>query len=223
MHRPALPLLLAIGVCLAVPTACKKTPPPILNSEAAEPEPPPPPGLPPNSVADARNAGYSNPSEIQFWRAITNNSTAHSLVVISVTNKNGSTATFCVDSRSLLGAIHTEFDLKYDNSGEKKAIQIAMHMYNNGFIFNNNLALSNIKPTYSLSDLDWAIGAISKYTNQEILSKFDKHDIYDFETKILQNKPKSNGRLQFAIAHAVYIRGLNVGRGCATSNLWVSE
>lgn len=187
-------------------------------------EPDLPPTLPTHSVLDAKKEGWSNPADVQYWRALTNASSAPSLLVITVfDSRSNQPKTYCTNSRFFLAALGIEHRLGNSTATRSELVQIAMSMRGQPIRFTSQKALSNIPQRYSKTDLKWAISRISKLTNQELIAGFSSQSDPSFESVLLGNRPKTRVKRQFALAHAIYQRGLSVGLGCVASNLWVNE
>jgi hypothetical protein len=81
----------------------------------------------------------------QFRAALLNDSTAPSFVLITVRNgRDGSTKTGCTEAPFLLGAIHKENAIPYDDAGDRKAFEIALSAKGHVFTFRNSAAFWNI-------------------------------------------------------------------------------
>jgi hypothetical protein len=66
-------------------------------------------------------------SPAHFEKAIRNTSTSTYIVLVTIVNdKTGEALAECMPAPFLRGAIHSQYDLKYDASSAEKAIQIAL-------------------------------------------------------------------------------------------------
>lgn len=89
-------------------------------------------------------AGFVQPAEI-FERAIRNTSTNTYVVFVTIVNdRTGEAHSACIAAPLLLGAIHREYDLKYDASSIEKAIEIALANPSRQFHFSKQVAIDNI-------------------------------------------------------------------------------
>jgi len=169
----------------------------------------------------AREAGMITPEEIQFWRAIHNTSTASSLVVVTVTDVNtGLTSTYCTGANFLLGAIHREYGLSYENDGSERAVKIAMAAKGSHFMLQRKSALRNIRRHYTAQELMWARDSIAAYANDELVKGFSV--VGSFQSSLRRLHPfASNRSFTFAMGHALYERALSVGQGCVSGELWI--
>jgi hypothetical protein len=178
----------------------------------------------PAPCADAAiKAGMKTSEEIQYWRAIHNGATATSLVVVTVTDVNtGVTATYCTGANFLLGAIHREYKLSYDPEGEAKATEIAMKATTHHFMFRRRAALNNIPRYYTSEELSWARDSIAQLSNGDLVKGLGLGgSLHASLTKA--HRYSSYRSFTFAMGQALYERGLSIGQGCVSSQIWVCE
>ncbi len=75
-------------------------------------------------------------------------------VLITLRNpKDGSQRQVCALEAGLLGAIHIQQNIEYDESGRKRAEQIALRRWNQPFSFANPEAFNAVKAGYTASQL----------------------------------------------------------------------
>jgi hypothetical protein len=89
-------------------------------------------------------ADFFQPSEI-FEKAIRNRSTHAYIIFATIINeRTGETRSECIAASLLRGAIHKEYDLKYDAPSIEKAIEIALANQTREFHFSKQAATDNI-------------------------------------------------------------------------------
>ena len=87
----------------------------------------------------------------QMWalyvKALKNQSTAPNYVLITVVDsRTGTNRVVCTEAPSLLGAIHQEHELAYNEKGERKAMSLALAQRDRTFKFSNPEAIKNVQP-----------------------------------------------------------------------------
>jgi len=89
-------------------------------------------------------ASYQQPDD-QFRAALENNSTSPSFILITIRDaRDGSARTGCTLAPFLLGAIHKENALPYNEEGQNAALRIAASARDHFFTFRRLKALANI-------------------------------------------------------------------------------
>ncbi|WP_316411087.1 hypothetical protein [Mesoterricola sediminis] len=182
---------------------------------------PPPPTLPPKSAQDARSAGMVTQQDVQFWRALTNTSTAPSFVVADVCLPSGRRM-ICIEAPFLLYAIQIEKRLPATEKGRREAFEIAISQHHQGYIFKNPKAIKNLPIRYNEAELKWVEDIVCKYSAKQILENVRDRRLHPIES-LIQGAPKTKGDYRIALAHSLYTKGICVGRGCVNSSLWVAE
>ena len=85
-----------------------------------------------------------------YRRGFAGQSTAPLFVLVTLVNaKTGYERTACVDVPFLLGAIHIEYQLSYDEQGTSKAMTIALNQPDRRFSFKSDKARANARPMYA--------------------------------------------------------------------------
>jgi hypothetical protein len=173
------------------------------------------------SRKDAIEAGISDLAKIQFWRALKNTTTAPNFVLVTVTTTaNEVPSTICVLAPDFLRAIEIE-----NNLDQKGSFEFAMKSFGQAFSFRKQESNQLVATGYSRADLELAISLVSKFSNADLISRFS-NESPKLEFSFLSNFPSTSGsylNYQAAIAHAISLRGLLVGRGCLGPNLGVEE
>jgi len=179
---------------------------------------------PTKSIKDAQEAGYSRLPDIQFWRGITHQSTATTLVVIKLVNmKNNQSVASCVPGPYLIDRICNENNIEQTESNRERIFRLAMSMRESGFKIKKSRNLSRLLPCYSPDELNWAITTISHYSNQQLLDFYSSSTNPTVEARLIGDRQGNHNCLRMALAHAIYLRGLSVGMGCLSPALWISE
>jgi hypothetical protein len=158
-----------------------------------------------------------------FRRALANDSTAPSFALITLVSPNGeSTRQIAIPAPFLLGAIHSEYHLDYDDSGTARAKQIALTQRDRVFQFKNPAAVNNVQPRYSEQELAIARERLNGLGKAEVLAGFRGGS---GKLDALYNRLPGNkyAAMRDAIAQLLIERGFLVGIGCFAGVLTVSE
>jgi hypothetical protein len=158
-----------------------------------------------------------------FTRAIQNDSTAPNYVLITVVNdKTKEARSVCTEAPFLLGAIHRERQISYDNAGVRKVKDLALAQTNRTFHFSREDALKNITHYYNDAILTEMRSALKRFSDEEIRKGF-RGDGQGFD-KLYMDKPRQQySAYRDAIAHVLLERGLLPRRGCIAGFLTVDE
>jgi hypothetical protein len=97
--------------------------------------------------------------------------------------KDGSERRISTLEASLLGAIHIQYHIDYDESGRKRGEQIALSQWDKPFMFTNPKAFSNVKASYTPLQLKDVRKRLSKYDKSALSKQLNDpygqiHDIY---------------------------------------------
>jgi hypothetical protein len=154
-----------------------------------------------------------------FLRALKNNSTAPNFVVVQIKFSSGEWEERCTEAPYLLGALHREFDIPYTEEGVNKVMLMAVAASGKRrFVFNKNEAFKNLSVDYTKADLEKVASLISPLSLDEI--RLHLNDDY-FPKKL--GSSERYWELSRAFAHAIIDRGLEVGRGCVSGNLYLGS
>ena len=159
------------------------------------------------TVQDAVRAGIAGTENIQFWRAIKDQSDNACFVLIhTIDGDTGGEDTYATEAAFLLGAIHLEHGLPYTESGNQAAETIALKTSGRVFRFKSAAALQNVPRYYSNAILEEMRAALKPYSSKELLAGFGAggslHSLYNRHAH-----PKGHA-YEFAVAHVLLERGL---------------
>jgi hypothetical protein len=154
-------------------------------------------------------SGYT---QDMYRRGLANQSTAPLFVLVTLADpKTGLERAACVDAPFLLGAIHIEHRLPYDEAGKSMAFAIAVRQPGRRFSFKRKNARANIPveyPTELADSMREKLGAKSNAQLREGL------ETYNGELHFLY-RPKGTNKTDAAALHAVcqvlLERGILVG------------
>src|SRR6185295_17580104 len=103
-----------------------------------------------------------------YRRALEDNTTAPLYVLISLhDDATGSEREVCVSAPFLLGAIHIEYELGYDEADIRKALEIATSQPGRVFSFNER-ARANFPPLYSAEAVAAVRQRLESMSDQEL-------------------------------------------------------
>jgi hypothetical protein len=158
-----------------------------------------------------------------YRRAIENDSTAPSFVLISLVTDGGRTKRkVAIPAPFLLGAIHSEYHLGYGRRGESKAREFALGQPERTFEFKNSAALKNVQPSYSDTDLTKPRERLGGIGDPEILRGF-RGGSGPLDRLYNRLPDRKSTAMRDAIAHVLIERGFLVGHGCIAGYLTVRQ
>jgi hypothetical protein len=166
-------------------------------------------------------SGYTDD---MYRRGLANQSTAPLFVLVTLADpKTGSERTACVDAPFLLGAIHIEFRLPYDEAGTSKAMAIAIAQPGRRFSFKSAKARANVQVAYS-TDLENSMR--EKLKAKSAMQLREGLETYNGEIHFLY-RPKGTYTTDSAVLHAVcqvlLERGVLVGHTDRVYQLYLEE
>lgn len=109
----------------------------------------------------AKPVELSHYTEEMYRHALKNNSTSPDYLLATIQLGSEAPRRICVNAKFLLGAIHTENNLPYDDKGVGKAMEMALKP-GHSFVFTKPKAIDNVRPDYSEADLDSVRRALSE-------------------------------------------------------------
>jgi hypothetical protein len=149
-------------------------------------------------------------SQNMFQRALHNLSTTPDHILITIQGHGlGSRTLRCVESKFLIGALHTQLGLGYGDAEIAEVVKVAEQCYGRTVILTKRKALRNVPQWYIGSELDAARSAIAG------LSPSDRMNL----TAISRLSGFGSALPRQAVAHALLERGIMVTRGCVSNSL----
>jgi hypothetical protein len=121
----------------------------------------------------------------------------------------------CTSAAGLLGAIHLQYNLDFDDAGRNRALQIALANKQRLFTFRNKRAFDTIKPEYTCPQLAEVRRALGKSSRSELKRQLNVsgsrlHSLYMLPSRFV---------FRDAVAHALLERGIAVGLDDLTAKL----
>ena len=122
-------------------------------------------------------------------------------------SKTASDHRVCVLENMLLGAIHMQHHLDFDERGRNNAEQLALKFWNQPFVFSDPKAFRNVKPEYTPQQVDEIRKQLSKYDRRMLSKQLDDpygaiHDLYTHPYRESHRD---------AVAHVLLENGIAVG------------
>ena len=155
-------------------------------------------------------------------KAIANESTAPSYVLITIVNDNTeSRQTICTLATFFEGAIHSQYHLPYTMAGLQKGRQIALANKDRVYHFSELRALKNLRVRYTPQGLAQMRQQLSEYSTAEIVAGMSSsqgilHHLYDKQKSFALFAASRD-----ALAYILLERGLQVGQGDLTGGLYL--
>ncbi len=169
----------------------------------------------PQSMPQAVTLDETNFTEAMYRRALNDGSTSPLYVLILLNEDKGNTNRWiCIPAPFLLGAIHMEYHLEYDQTGEQQALDMAIKQYGMAFSFSDPKAFKNVQPRYSPEMLAEVRRSLPPISNSQ-------RDVSAL-TGIYSNK-KDYMAYRDALAHVLLERGFQAGIADITGGLYVAQ
>ncbi len=164
---------------------------------------------------------YSNDSIRKqiFKSSYENNSTAPNYIVFKAKDLNtGTIKEICCEAPFLSGAMHREFNIKYDSIGINKIDSIILANRQEIFNFKNKEALKNIN-FYDYPDYKKIVQRAKRIDLEYYHKTFGKND----SVKLMHfSSDKRNEQVTFA--HILFNCGIKTTRDCiAGNNIWIGN
>jgi len=120
-----------------------------------------------------------------------------------------------------------EYNLKYDDNGVRKALQIALAQSNRAFCFNKAKAIRNVRVDYTPAQLEKVRQRLSGKSNAQLRAELEQKNsevmrIYRHFYPADRGFSHSD-EYQDALAHVFLERGILVGSGDAADELYVDD
>jgi hypothetical protein len=157
-------------------------------------------------------------------RGLANQSSAPLFVLVTlVDTKSGSERTACVDAPFLLGSIHIEHQLPYDDAGISKAVTIALNQPSRRFTFKHPKARANVEPTYDPEIADSMREKLTGKSDTQLREgletyKGDLHLLYRYKGGL-----KNESANLHAVCQVLLERGILVGHTDGAYQLYLAE
>ncbi len=121
--------------------------------------------------------------------------------------RGGSQRSVATLEAGLLGAIHLQQHIDYDENGRQRVEEIALKQWNQPFTFTNSKAFNAVKPSYTASQLDEIRSQLSKYDRAALQKELDDPDgaIHRLYTHPYRESYRD------AVAHVLLENGVLVG------------
>ena len=174
-----------------------------------------------SAVTTATAIGGSSYSEGMYRRAVRENETTSPLYLLFTLHDatTGKDRVVCTLSTSLLGAIHFERHLDFDEASRKKAVAIALSQPHR-FSFSNKKAIYTVEPRYSEQMLADFRTRIAKMSRSELVAALETHEL----DQLCHTGPTSGwDTQQDALAHALLERGILVNQNDRTGGLFLER
>jgi hypothetical protein len=140
-----------------------------------------------------------------FRRAIVEETTSPFYLLFTLHDpKTGRDRVVCTVSNGLVGAIHSEHHLGFDDDGQKAARQIALKTPLHRFTFTTRKALENGRPNYSERILDEVRPLVARLSPTQLKRLNPLSEIYEKKDQDVYNAYRD------ATAHAMLERGILV-------------
>jgi len=170
-----------------------------------------------SAISAATAIAASSYTEGMYRKAIREEITSPLYLLFTLhDSKTGKDRVVCTLGSFLLGAIHFEQHLDFDDASRKKVIEIALSRPHR-FTFHNPKALKNIEPHYSETTVAAFRTRLSKFSRSQLAAGLEG---YEFD-KLYRTGPVSrwDGQ-QAAMARALLERGILVGQADRTGALF---
>jgi hypothetical protein len=167
-------------------------------------------------------SAQSRYTDAMYRKAILDNSTSPLYVLFTLRDvKTGADRMVCTNGNFLVVAIHIEYHLDYDATGQKRGDDIALRTPEHRFTFTSRKVLKNIGPRYTPQMLAEAHRRLSGMSAVQLRRAVDNGDI---------EKLCRRGRdvvvwdaRQAAFAHVLLENGVLVGYADITGSLYVER
>jgi hypothetical protein len=174
-----------------------------------------------SGITTATAFAGSSYSEGMYRKAVRDNETNSPMYLLFTLHdaKTGKDRVVCTVSSGLLGAIHSEHHLDFDEASRRKVVAIALSPAHR-FSFNNPKALHTIEPRYSEQMLAGFRARIAKMSRPQLVTALESHEI----DQLCHTGPVSTWEAkQDALAHALLDRGILVNQNDRTGSLFLER
>jgi len=163
----------------------------------------------------------SSYSEGMYRKAIRENESTSPLYLLFTLHdaKTGKDRVVCTVSTGLLGAIHYEQHLDFDDASQKKVVAMALSSPHR-FSFTNREAVRTVAPRYSETMLAECRNRFAKMSRAQLVAAVDQNEL----SRLCKGGSASKWHAcQAALAHVLLERGILVGSADQTGSLFVER
>jgi hypothetical protein len=174
-------------------------------------------------LAATVTTGFAQPryTESMYRQAIVEQSTAPLYVLFTLHDpKMGQDKVVCTTANFLLGAIHIEYGLDYDEAGEKRGLAIVLQQPGHRFTFTKRKALRNLESGDTPQILAEARHYLKSMSDAQIRQNIANQKLDRWCERVQTRQWDS---CQAAIAHVLLERGLLVGHGDYVPELYLER
>ena len=163
-------------------------------------------------------SGASKYSDWMFRKAVLTDSTSpFYLLFVLHDPKTGADRTICTEGNGLVGAIHFEHHLEFDQAGNKAAQRIALTTPGHRFTFTSEKALHTVKPLYSERVLEEVRLLVARLSPEQLKRLNPLSDIYNKKDLDEYNAYRD------ATAHAMLERGILVYMDDRAGGVYIAQ
>jgi hypothetical protein len=173
------------------------------------------------AITTATAIAGSNYSEGMYRKAVRENETTSPLYLLFTLHdaRTGNDRVVCTLSTGLLGAIHYERHLDFDDVSRKRVIAIALSRPHR-FSFSNPKAIKTVEPRYSEAMLNDFRNRLAKMSRVQLVAALESHEI----DQLCHVGPVSTWEAQQdALAHALLEHGILVNQNDRTGSLFLER
>jgi hypothetical protein len=159
-----------------------------------------------------------------YAQALKNGSTAPNYVLITVVdNRTGKATLACTEAPFLLGAIHREREIAYDEKGCQRVMSLALARRNRTFKFSSPEAVRNVQPRYTRQQLEEMRELVKACSDDELRKGLTSRNT-ELRRRLFETRADDSYlAYRDAVAHLLLERGLLPRRGCVDGFLTVDN
>jgi hypothetical protein len=162
-----------------------------------------------------------------YRKAVDDDSTSPLYLLFTLHDpKTGADRVVCAPGIGLVGAIHFEHHLDFDEISRKAARRIALSQLRHRFVFSNRKALHTVRPYYSEKVLTEVRQLLARKSNSQLIHEgtlYTAHPQYTLDDVYAKRSRRDREAYQDATAHVLLERGILVGSDDRTGLLYVDR
>jgi hypothetical protein len=163
-------------------------------------------------------SGASKYTDRMFRKAVVEDSTSPFYLLFTLHDpKTGADRVICTVGNGLVGAIHFEHHLDFDEAGQKTARQIALTTPGHRFTFTSRKALHTVRPYYSERVLDEVRLLVARLSPAQLKRLNPLSGIYNKKDQDAYNAYRE------ATAHAMLERGVLVYMDDIAGGVYIAQ